>query len=135
MEVRALDPSLGLYDAQSIVWARKEALGVSTDPPLPSIEELVARAAALEPTPLVIEAVWDGDTIHDWFVVIVAMVPTPAGPSERSLAMITSEAGPIAARATEIGQAIAGRLGVPFHFASPDAPDDRAPRWSAPRGA
>lgn len=28
-----------------------------------------------------------------------------------------------------IGQALADRLALPFHFASPETPDDEAPRW------
>ncbi|GGV05933.1 hypothetical protein GCM10010495_17420 [Kitasatospora herbaricolor] len=41
-----------------------------------------------------------------------------------------------APEASPVGQALAERLGVPFHVASPDLPDDSAPRWrtSADRG-
>ncbi|MFJ3899941.1 hypothetical protein [Streptomyces sp. NPDC090025] len=33
------------------------------------------------------------------------------------------------AAAAVAGRALAERLGVPFHFASPEVPDDRLPRW------
>jgi hypothetical protein len=36
---------------------------------------------------------------------------------------------PEARRASEQGQAIAQHFGVPFHFASPEAPDVDLPRW------
>jgi hypothetical protein len=36
---------------------------------------------------------------------------------------------PEAQEALTIGTALAGRFSVPFHFASPDEPDDEAPRW------
>ncbi|MFJ3514049.1 MULTISPECIES: hypothetical protein [unclassified Streptomyces] len=42
---------------------------------------------------------------------------------------------PMAVVAERVGGALAARLGVPFHFASPDDPDDEAPRWKPDRGA
>ncbi|MEV6775049.1 hypothetical protein [Streptomyces syringium] len=36
---------------------------------------------------------------------------------------------PSAAVADRAGRALAARLSVPFHFASPHTPDDEAPRW------
>ncbi|MGW2745004.1 hypothetical protein [Streptomyces sp. NPDC001450] len=33
------------------------------------------------------------------------------------------------AASTRAGTALAAHLSVPFHFASPDTPDDQAPRW------
>jgi hypothetical protein len=36
---------------------------------------------------------------------------------------------PSATAAERAGRALAGHLSVPFHFASPDTPDDQAPRW------
>lgn len=36
---------------------------------------------------------------------------------------------PSAVAAERAGQPLAEHLGVPFHFASPDKPDDEAPRW------
>ena len=36
---------------------------------------------------------------------------------------------PEARQAAELGESLGERLAVPFHFASPDQPNDRAPRW------
>ncbi|WP_242585456.1 hypothetical protein [Streptomyces sp. MST-110588] len=57
----------------------------------------------------------------------------PAG--EGHLATVYNRPGgrPAGAVAAEAGQALADRLGVPFRFASPDVPDDGAPRWRAAR--
>ncbi|MFD7643711.1 hypothetical protein ACFV4P_23995 [Kitasatospora sp. NPDC059795] len=41
----------------------------------------------------------------------------------------------IAVAAEMIGVAVARALRVPFHFASPGAPDGRAPRWVRPGAA
>ncbi len=38
---------------------------------------------------------------------------------------------PSATAADRAGRALAGRLSVPFHFASPDTPDDQATHWRA----
>ncbi|MCZ0978843.1 hypothetical protein O1L60_05170 [Streptomyces diastatochromogenes] len=79
-----------------------------------------------------IEAVWDGDTFHDWFVVLLAITTEPAG--EHPLATIYRETAvrhlgearagesrhPEATAAEAAGRALAEHLAVPFHFASPD---------------
>lgn len=131
----ALRPmGLGLHEAELVVHSRYEALGdqVRRTPPDPlDTPSLAARAAALPGRVAAVEALWDGDTVHDWFVELVAVLDAPEG--EGHLATIhrrpgLSPAGP----ATEAGQALADHLGVPFHFASPDTPDDLAPRWRAP---
>ena len=36
---------------------------------------------------------------------------------------------PEAEEANTVGQALAERFSLPFHFASPEEPDDTAPRW------
>ncbi|MEV5172402.1 hypothetical protein AB0L10_15230 [Streptomyces flaveolus] len=75
-----------------------------------------------------IEALWDGDTVRDWFVV-------PEGPDgEGHLATVhhrPDDATPPRPAAAEAGRALADHLGVPFHFASPNVPGDQAPRWRA----
>ncbi|MFF9221751.1 hypothetical protein [Streptomyces viridosporus] len=75
-----------------------------------------------------VEAVWGGDTVHDWFVVLVAVL-NPAG--EGHLATVHHRPGghPPGLAAAAAGRALADFLGVPFHFASPDVPDGQAPRW------
>ncbi|REK86530.1 hypothetical protein DY245_31840 [Streptomyces inhibens] len=129
----ALRPlGLGLREAEQVVHARYEALGdrVHRRPPDPlDIPSLAARAAVLPGRVAAVEALWDGDTIHDWFVLLAAVLDDPAG--EGHLATVHHRPGgpPLGTAAAEAGRALADHLGVPFHFASPDIPDDEAPRW------
>ncbi|MEU0356438.1 hypothetical protein [Streptomyces cyaneofuscatus] len=103
------------------------------------MESLAARAAGCPGRVVAIEALWDGDTVHDWFVQLMAITDDPVG--ERSLATIYwgtavrypgEERAPgslhPAAAADRSGRALAARLSVPFHFASPETPDDEASR-------
>ncbi|MER6348744.1 hypothetical protein ACWC10_04595 [Streptomyces sp. NPDC001595] len=134
----ALHPlGLGLIDAERVVHTRYEALGdrVRRRPPDPlDVDSLAARAAALPGRVAAIEALWDGDTVHGWFVLLVAVLDGPA--EEGCLATVRHRPGATAqAAAAEAGRALAGRLGVPFHFASPDVPDDEAPRRREARRA
>ncbi|MFC8954704.1 hypothetical protein ACFT8P_19020 [Streptomyces sp. NPDC057101] len=129
---RALRPlGLGLHEAERVVQARYEALGdqVQRTPPDPlDLPSLAAVAAALPGRVAAVEALWDGDTVHDWFVLLVAVLDSPEG--EGHLATVYHRCGlPAGAVAAEAGRALAGHLGVPFHFESPDLPDDEAPRW------
>ncbi|MFJ7250202.1 hypothetical protein ACIQWA_36965 [Kitasatospora sp. NPDC098652] len=88
-----------------------------------------------------IEAVWDGDTVHDWFVELLAVTADPAEDVHlatvfrSTAARYLGEEGdhhprhPSAVAAERAGRALAAHLSVPFRFASPDRPDDEAPRW------
>lgn len=130
---RALRPlGLGLHEAEQVVAARYTALGdrVRYGPPDPvDLPSLAARAGALPGCVAAIEALWDGDTVHDWFVLLVAVLDGPAGEGHLA-AIYQSRGGPgPGVVAAEAGRALAGHLGVPFHFASPEVPDDEAPRW------
>ncbi|MGW6413767.1 hypothetical protein [Streptomyces sp. NPDC055055] len=160
---------LGLHDAERLVHGRYlhhgDRVARTPDSPLDQ-ESLVARAAGCPGRIVAIEAVWDGDTVHDWFVNLLALTDDPVG--ERALATVyrgtaeryleaertdaargagteaatTSEVRrrqrgggavrgrrhPSAAVAEQVGGALAAALSVPFHFASPDDPDDTAPR-------
>ncbi|MGW2031151.1 hypothetical protein [Streptomyces sp. NPDC001811] len=68
----ALRPlGLGLFEAERVVHARYAALAgqVRRTPPDPlDVPSLAARSAALPGRVAAVEAVWDGDTVHDWFV-------------------------------------------------------------------
>ncbi|MFI2511331.1 hypothetical protein [Streptomyces sp. NPDC018972] len=129
----ALRPlGLGLREAEQVVRTRYEALAdrVRHRPPDPlDLPALAARAAALPGQVAAIEALWDGDTVHDWFVVLIAVLEDPAG--EGHLATVHHQPGghPPGLAAAAAGRALADSLEVPFHFASPDTPDDQAPRW------
>lgn len=126
---------MGLHDALDVVHLEQERLGAATSPPLPTIEELTERARR-HPTASVIEAVWDGDTFRDWFVLLLAVIPDgacPQGRRDEILCEITSGHGSMAELATALGNELSRRLDVPFHFASPHAPDDQASRWQPPQ--
>jgi hypothetical protein len=119
----------------------------SPDSPL-DLESLARLVGGLPSPVLAIEAIRDGDTAHDWFVKLQAVTADPA--HERALACIywntakkylgddANEGGRhlSAVAAERAGEPLAARFSVPFHFASPDLPDDDAPRWrsSAPGG-
>ncbi|ROQ97493.1 hypothetical protein EDE04_3992 [Streptomyces sp. 2132.2] len=118
---------LGLGEAQDLVGARYAHFGdrVARTPGSPvDLESLAARATGFPGRVVAVEAVWDGDTVHDWFVVLLAITEAPAG--EHHLAAVHRDTA--AAVATRAGTALADHLGVPFHFASPDRPDDSSPR-------
>ncbi|CAM5744215.1 hypothetical protein SALBM311S_08497 [Streptomyces alboniger] len=129
----ALRPlGVSLHEAERVVHARYEALGdrVQRTPPDPlDIPALSARAAALPGHVAAVEAMWDGDTVHDWFVLLVAVLDSPEGEGHLATVYHRPDGSPPSIAAAEAGRALAAHLGVPFHFASPDVPDDDAPRW------
>ncbi|MFJ2025235.1 hypothetical protein ACIODW_15750 [Streptomyces sp. NPDC087897] len=133
----ALRPlGVGLYDAERVVHARYEALGdrVRYTPADPlDLPSLAARAADAPGRVAAVEAVWDGDTVHDWFVVLIAVLDSPEGESHLATVHHRRDAPPPGVAAAAAGRALADRLGVPFHFPSPDVPDDLAPRRRAAR--
>lgn len=129
----ALRPlGLDLYEAQKIVSTRYKALAdqVRHTPPAPlDLLSLLARATAHPGRVAAIEALWDGDTVHGWFVILLAILDDPTGEAHLATIHHHRDAPSPATSATEAGQALADHLGVPFHFASPTVPDDEAPRW------
>ncbi|MCM1940375.1 hypothetical protein NC239_19420 [Streptomyces sp. G3] len=131
----ALRPlGVGLHEAERVVHSRYEALGdrVLRPPPDPlDLPSLAARAAALPGRVAAVEALWDGDTVHDWFVLLVAILEAPEGEGHLATVYHRSDGSPPGVTAAEAGRALAGHLQVPFHFASPDVPNEDAPRWRA----
>ncbi|UZI30344.1 hypothetical protein [Streptomyces sp. VB1] len=129
----ALRPlGVGLHEAELVVHARYEALGdrVQRTPPDPlDLPSLAARVAALPGRVAAVEAVWDGDTVHGWFVDLVAVLDSPEGESHLATVYHRSGRPRPGVAAAEAGRALACHLQVPFHFASPDVPDLDAPRW------
>jgi hypothetical protein len=97
---------------------------------LPSREELLAKAAALEEPPVGFGASWDGDT-QGWFVILYAMLSRERC---RHLSRLRGAGGdfrifvgevppwPEAELAQAVGTELAERYGVPFTFASPERP-------------
>ncbi|MFE0460430.1 hypothetical protein ACFW1A_14405 [Kitasatospora sp. NPDC058965] len=148
VEIGLVPDDIGVGTAQLIVGDRYEHHGdrIALEPLSPlDLDSLAVRAAGRAEPILAIEAVWDGDTVHDWFVLLMAVTEDPK--QTRSLATVyrstakkylgEAEAAvhrhPHAVAARRAGQALADHLGVPFHFASPDTPDDEAPRWRPER--
>ncbi|MFF3596289.1 hypothetical protein [Kitasatospora indigofera] len=136
----APEPVPGLYECLDVVAERYAALGQHFDraPTAPlSLEALVAKVEALPHRPAAVEALWDGDT-EGWFVRLLVVLDEPEPDHHLALVQhgndlrLFNGAVPPWSEAQEagaVGQALAERLGVPFHFASPDVPDDSAPRW------
>jgi hypothetical protein len=129
----ALRPlGVGLHKVERVVHARYEALGdrVQRTPPDPlDLPSLAVRAAALPGRVAAVEAFWDGDTVHDWFVLLVAVLDAPEGESHLVTVHHQPDGSPPGVAAAKAGRALASHLGVPFHFVSPDVPDDEVPRW------
>ncbi|WP_406300526.1 hypothetical protein [Embleya sp. NBC_00888] len=104
------------------------------------LESLAYRAAGCAGRIVAIEAIWDGDTVHDYFVRLPAITADPEGEAHmatvyRSTAgrYLGEDAGhhprhPAAVAAERAGGTLAAHLSVPFHFAGPDTPDDEASR-------
>ncbi|MFJ6604833.1 hypothetical protein [Streptomyces lydicus] len=144
VDVGLVAHDIGVGAAQLIVNDRYLHYGdrVARTPESPlDLESLTYRASGCAGRIVGIEAVWDGDTVHDWFVRLLAVTVDPAG--DHALATVYRSTAArylgenedygsrhLAAVAAErVGGALAARLSVPFHFASPDTPDDEAPRW------
>ncbi|MFE6886720.1 hypothetical protein [Streptomyces sp. NPDC057694] len=129
----ALRPlEVGLHEAEELVQARYKALGDSverTSPDPLDLSSLAARAETLPGHVAAVEALWDGDTVHDWFVVLVAVLDAPHGEGHLATVHHRSDGPPPGVAAAEAGHLLADHLHVPFYFASPDVPDDDAPRW------
>lgn len=134
------EPRPGLHECVRLVAERYAALGrrFHRAPTAPlELEDLVAKVQALPGPPSAVEALWDGDT-EGWFVVLVGVMLDSK--TEHHLATVQHGTDiralngevppwPEAEEAIRVGRALAGRLGVPFYFASPNEPDDTAPRW------
>ncbi|MFE1901087.1 hypothetical protein [Streptomyces yangpuensis] len=120
-----------LHEAELLVHERYVLHGdrIARTPECPlDLESLTALTSGLPGRVAAIEAVWDGDTVHSWFVNLLAISDDPAG--ERHLATVYGRRDRDPAEAaSEAGRALAEHLGVPFHFADPDNPGYDAPRW------
>ncbi|MFF9476623.1 hypothetical protein ACF1E9_28895 [Streptomyces roseolus] len=143
-EIGFVPDDIGVATATAIVSDRYAHYGdrVARAPDTPIDQEsLVRRVGGIPGRIAAIEAVWDGDTVHDWFVRLLAIAEDPL--VEHPLALIhwtmavrhlgederVEGRHPAGVVAQGVGAELAARLAVPFHFASPDTPDDEAPRW------
>ena len=121
--------------------------------PSPLLKKLLARARALPSPPVVIEALWDGDS-DGWFVRLNAAWLDEGGHQWEAWHTLSRGTDfrlfngevppwPEAVEAQKIGGQLADELGVPFWFPSPDHPEDDTPHWwerdraspCAPRGS
>ena len=109
-----------------------------------SREQLIAKADELPQKPVAVEAWWNGDT-DGWFVVLVAVYAERrwfrSKYREMTLGCLRGDGGdlrlfngevppwPEAWLASEVGQEIASRFGIPFYFPSPRHPEEDCPRW------
>ncbi len=137
---RLLD--LSLRDAQLAMYVRAEQIGkpITHEIIPPGEDEMFGMLVRMDPGPLAIQATWDGDT-QGWMVILEAVCRSYGGYLRRPLGtkrgagddmrLFNGEVPrwPEAAWASEVGSSLARRIGVPFHFGSPDAPDDEAPNW------
>ncbi|MEU7576180.1 hypothetical protein AB0B50_01040 [Streptomyces sp. NPDC041068] len=133
----------GLRACQDLVAARYAVLAdrVTRLSP-PTVADMAAAIRAEAGRPVVIEALWDGDT-QGWMVDVVAVFPPAGGGAvPRDLRLATLRHGsdlrifngqappwPEAVEARGVGEELAGMFRIPFHFASPEEPDDQASRW------
>lgn len=135
---------IGIGTAQLIAHDRYLHYGdlIARNPESPlDLESLACRAAGCGGRIVAIEAIWDGDTVHDWFVRLLAITSDPSGETgmatvywSTAKSYLSEEDNlhsrhPVAVAAERAGSTLAAHLSVPFHFASPDNPDDEAPRW------
>jgi hypothetical protein len=129
-------PQPSLPDCQELLAWHRHQLGVPAHRPAPSAEEMIEQASGLPWTPDAIEAIWDGDT-DGWFVVLTAVCTSQR--AEAALGIIRHGSDirlfqgkvppwPESQEASILGRILAEHFNVPFHFASPDVPDDQALR-------
>ncbi|WP_406835024.1 hypothetical protein ACICHK_00905 [Streptomyces sp. AHU1] len=106
------------------------------------LDSLACRAAGCGGRVVAVEAIWNGDIVHDWFVRVLAISAGPVG--EVHMATVHWSTAkrylgedddhhprrPAAVAAERAGRALAAHLSVPFRFAGPD-PRRRAPAPAA----
>jgi hypothetical protein len=99
------------------------------------------RLRAIVGRPLAFEATWDGDS-EGWHLSIVAVLPGAGETYDSRCVWTSNEPGgdfrifrnqvppwPEAEKAACIGAELSAEFGVPFHFASPNHPEEDCPRW------
>ncbi|GAA2745213.1 hypothetical protein [Kitasatospora cinereorecta] len=131
-------PKPGIHPVLDLLAERAAVLAPPPERPAPPAPEtLAALVRALPFRAEAVEAVWDGDT-EGWFVVLYAVAADPRAEAELAVVRHGTDLrlfGPGSPRWTEaeaarvLGRTVAQLVGMPFCFAAPDGPDDRAPRW------
>lgn len=104
-----------------------------------TLDDLIAAAEALPVPPVAFEALWDGDS-SGWSLTIFAIIVEAGGYTPIFLTDLQDGSDlrlfngqvppwPEAERARRWGDVLAAQFSVPFHFPSPDHPEDDCPRW------
>lgn len=139
-----------LDDAAALAFLERVRMLVFTSyrpaTPLPdesaALADCETRLRSLADRLVAIEARWDGDT-SGWSCELWAVERAGDGHREHRLRSLAGPGGdirlfngavppwPEAALAHRLGTTLAERFAVPFHFPSPDEPNDAAPTWLA----
>jgi hypothetical protein len=143
-----LEAPISLVQAQEVAADRSRWLadhGEIEPEPVPTVEDLTAKAAQIPARIVAIEAVWEGES-DGWFVVLLAIIERASRHHHRfdevwltplrrggDIRIFRNQVPPWpeAAEASELGQALAAAFGVPFYFFDPQTPDVDQPRWWA----
>jgi hypothetical protein len=134
------EPRPGIYECMDLIAERFADLGqrFNRSPTAPlDLEDLATAIQACPDEPAAIEVLWDGDS-EGWMVRLLAVTLEPR--TELHLATVQHGTDlrlfngevppwPEAVEASTVGRRLAERLGIPFYFASPEKPDNDAPRW------
>lgn len=134
------DVAMSIPEMQSIEAFRYAELDgqIQWKPERPWLERMEIAVDGISPAPTAIEALWEGDT-YGWFVILRAVGPAEEGsPADRTVALgtyqgrggdsrlFTGEVPPWPERewATEDGEHLAARAGVPFRFVGGEGPTE-----------
>lgn len=102
-----------------------ERFSVPVDP----VEEAWKNLRSIQEPVFAIEAVWDGDTFHDWFLVLMALVKKPSDAHPRYTAVyLCTLYGSKYELADSLQPALAAEVGAELHLHL-WPPDDAYPRW------
>ena len=97
--------------------------------PVDPVEEAWKNLRSIQEPVLAIEAVWDGDTFHDWFLVLMAIVEKPSDAHPRYTAVyLCTLYGSKHELAASLQPALAAEVGAEVHLHR-WPPDDGYPRW------
>ncbi|MFD0851718.1 hypothetical protein ACFQ07_05780, partial [Actinomadura adrarensis] len=89
LDIGRFPDGMDINSAQQIAVDRYRHFGdrIARTPDSPlDLESLARRAAGCPGRIVAIEAIWDGDTVHDWFVLLLAITADPGG--EHAMAAI-----------------------------------------------
>ncbi|MCR6484350.1 hypothetical protein M8542_16120 [Amycolatopsis sp. OK19-0408] len=132
-EKSGITPTPGINDGKGLVGYRTSVLherGLLKPPPEQTVDGMLADLAERGLDAVAVEITWDGDS-RGWHTELCVVV---AQPRFHLVALgrffpHVARTEPVRDEAMRKGRALAERLGVPFHFPLPDAPDTDQPHW------